>query len=110
MNTKLNFRLSSKTRLLLQTLHSNDDFSSFSMAGDGNLKDDSANDLNWGNHLYSLRLHSQVGKALFLKQLCTIHHINLKVFGINSLMPCHLAIQYPCLMHHCMNPKSMNME
>lgn len=67
MNTKLNFRLSSKTRLLLQTLHSNDDFSSFSMAGDGNLKDDSANDLNWGNHLYSLRLHSQVGKALFSK-------------------------------------------
>jgi len=67
LNTKLNFRLSDKTRLLLQTLHSNDDFNSFSGAKDGELRNENSSDLTWGNQLYSLRLHSQLGKALFSK-------------------------------------------
>ena len=66
-NLKLNFDLSKKTRLLLQTLHSNDDFQNNVYANNNVLRDENNRSLVWGNKLYSLRLHSQWGKSLFSK-------------------------------------------
>ncbi len=64
-NTKLNFKLSSKTRLSVQSLYSNDDFNSFSAEKEGELRDENTSGLSWGNQLYSLRLHSQLSKSVF---------------------------------------------
>ena len=65
LNAKVNFRLDSKTRVLLQALSSKDDYSSFSAAKPEELRDENSTALNWGNSLYSLRLQRQWGKSLF---------------------------------------------
>lgn len=64
-NAKINFRLNKKTRLLFQTLYSNDDFSSFSGSRQEDLRDENSTILNWGNSVYSMRLHREWGKSLF---------------------------------------------
>lgn len=67
LNAKLSFRISDKTRLLFQTMSSNDDFSNMSLAQLDQLRDENERRLNWGNTLYSAKLHSQLGNAIFSK-------------------------------------------
>jgi CarboxypepD_reg-like domain/TonB-dependent Receptor Plug Domain len=64
-NAKINFRLNNKTRLLLQTLHSSDNFDSFSGAKPEEFRDETSTIINWGNSLYSLRLHRKWTNSVY---------------------------------------------
>ena len=65
-NAKLNFNIGKKTRLLLYTFQSKDDFFNNSSSIDGDiLQEKNDQNLNWGNKIYSLRLNSQLDKSLF---------------------------------------------
>jgi outer membrane receptor for ferrienterochelin and colicin len=65
-NTKLNFNLSKRTRLLLSAFHSNDDFENYTETSRvTDQQDINQKNLKWGNRLYSLRLHSQLGKSMY---------------------------------------------
>lgn len=64
-NAKFNIRLNKKTRLMLQTLHSGDDFKNSTSVKPEELRDENTNLINWGNSLYSIRLHRDWNKSLY---------------------------------------------
>ena len=83
INAKLNIRLNKKTRLLLQSLHSNDEFSNDIKSKPGELREENANLINWGNSLYSIRLHRDWGKSLFSRTVAYTTNYNFESYKNN---------------------------
>ncbi|MFZ1458104.1 MAG: TonB-dependent receptor [Saprospiraceae bacterium] len=83
INAKLNIRLNKKTRLLLQSLSSNDEFSNDIKSKPGELREENANLINWGNSLYSIRLHRDWGKSLFSRTVAYTTNYNFESYKNN---------------------------
>lgn len=92
LNAKFNIRLNKKTRLMLQSLNSGDDFSNTTTSKPGELREENSNIINWGNSLYSMRLHRDWGKSLFSRTIAYTTNYTFESFK-NNLFGTRLGSQ-----------------